>query len=43
MDIFLNQFIQFYSNIRDKSSPLDYTQYDGVAPQNGDRIVTTDM
>jgi len=27
----------------DKSSPLNYAQYDGVAPQNGDRIATTDI
>jgi len=28
---------------RDKSSPLDYAQYDGVDLQNGDRIATIDM
>jgi len=42
MHIFLNQLIQFYLN-NDKSSPFNYTQYDSVAPQNGDRTVTTDM
>jgi len=29
--------------LRDKSSPVNYAQYNGVAPQNGDRIATTDV
>jgi len=32
-----------YFKKRDKSAPLNYAEYDGVAPQNGDRIATTDM
>ena len=29
--------------LRDKFSPLNYAQYDGLDLQNGDRIATIDM
>jgi len=34
------QLIRFYLN---NTTNLHHAQYDGVAPQNGDRIATTDM
>jgi len=43
MDSFLNQVIQFYSNNATNLHHLTNAQYDGVAPQNGDRVATTDM
>jgi len=35
--------IQFTSEQRDKSSPLNFTQYAVFYPQNGDRTVTIDF
>ena len=42
MDIFLNHLIQFYLNNETNLHHFTTrTQYDGVAPQNGDRTATT--
>jgi len=42
MDIFLNQWIEFYLNNMINLRPLISTQYVMLYPQNGDRILATD-